>query len=787
MLLVELETGLFGFELRPIQEFFAAAYLVDETNGSEQKSARFQAIALSPHWRNVALFFAGRVGRINPGEAALILEVCRDIDRDKPDCFIRRGAWLSLEIALDRSFGPKRMLQRSAIEYALTILNGDLDLGKRSRFISEISQLPGEDIRHHVMPLLAERLKKYNSSEGFDTLDVYNSLSDDLDPLEETLSLALNREDAPKEIILGKALEYRLPPHYIKSKFSDILYGLDEDVNIDLLYPNLAKNSAYLSKIWSEPDESIKYSCKVLLYNSLKRIPMSPRFSRINEFIIRSNIICQVKLAWKIYSFYRFAVYRFRNEDVSKTFIYKRISPEAFSNMIAALDDPSAIFELKAIIIALLAGIHFFYDPQDEIKTLLLKYPASFSEYELDVIERISFYLFVPSIEKINLQMKKIEFDGVDPQDIRIFVRDAFEEQKKLIFFADTRRDWISKISQQDLIYLYILDSLSMKNVDDIPKEILEFKSFPNLLYPFLIRGEINSLAIDFKAELRLDVEFIISVLGRISDILNRNDYKEWRGWNALLRLSIFEWSNINSCLVNSLNSLFIVLEKREEQSEGYLALSALLLRCTEIPGLENFVLRILYLLNRLNDSQRIIEKIPSTLKNTMLHALNKLIKVAFASSDIALYGFLKWFSLFVTSLPKDENYIEISMISFDNERLRCVIESNEGRIREGAILLLAMSGSITYGDFNHLIKSSKTDYKIFDDGWADLVKRSIKDPHSNDAIKFYEDILTESTKYPKVVIYSILREYEQYASNNVKDISDLEEELGLPFQDITM
>ena len=213
--IVELETGLFGFELRPIQEFFAAAYLIDETNDSEQKSKRFQAIALSPHWRNVALFFAGRIGRVNPGEAAHILEVCRDIDRDKPDCFIRRGAWLSLEIALDRSFGPKRMLQRSAIEYSLTILNGDLDFGKRSRFISEISQLPREDIHHHVLPLLTERLKKFNLSEGFEALDVYNSLSDDLAPLEETLSLALDIESASKEIILGKALEYKLSPHYI--------------------------------------------------------------------------------------------------------------------------------------------------------------------------------------------------------------------------------------------------------------------------------------------------------------------------------------------------------------------------------------------------------------------------------------------------------------------------------------------------------------------------------------------------------------------------------------------
>jgi hypothetical protein len=784
VLLVELDTGLFGFELRPIQEFFAAAYLVDETKDYDQKSKRFQAIALSPHWRNVALFFAGRIGRVNPGEAALILEVCRDIDRDKPDCFVRRGAWLSLEIALDRSFGPKRMLQRGAIEYALTILNGDLDFEKRYKFISEISQLPKDDIHHHVMPLLIERLKKFNLFEGFSTLDIYKNLSGDLSSIEATLTLALERKDSPKEIILAKSLEYRLSPEYIKSKFSKILYELDEYTKIDLLYSNLFNNSEYLSKIWSEPDESINHACRVLLYNIFKIFPISPRLTKIGEFSINANVISQINLAWKIYSFYRFGIYRYRNQDIDKNYIYSRFSTEAFTNIIAALDDPSVIFELKATIISLLAGIHFFHDTQDKIKILLQKYPASFSEYELDVIERISFYLSVPSLEKTNLQMKKIGSYDLNPQDIKIFVRDAFEEQK-MLRFSEARDRWISKISQQDLIHLYILDSLSMKQVDEVPKELFWLKSFPNELYPFIIRGEIKYLAIEFKAKLQLDIEFIISVLGGISDVLDQSDYKEWRSWNALFRLSIFEWSNANPYLAKSLNSLFSVLEIKKELSEGYLALSALLVRCAEITGLEDFVLRILYLFNRASDNQRIIERIPTILKSNMTQAIGRIIETAFASNDIALCGFLKWFSLFYASLPKDNNNIDLSGISFDNERIKHLIGGHEGRIREGALLLLAMNGSMTYNDCNQLLRSSKIGYDQFDDAWGELVKRAIKDPQSKDAIDFYENILSESTKYPKAVIFFVQKEYEQSATERINDIGDLEEELGLPFQDI--
>ena len=76
VLLVESPANIFGFELRSIQEFFAACYLADTAQDTTQRYDRFSTIAYYPHWRNVALFFAGRVGRSYPGEAANIVEAC---------------------------------------------------------------------------------------------------------------------------------------------------------------------------------------------------------------------------------------------------------------------------------------------------------------------------------------------------------------------------------------------------------------------------------------------------------------------------------------------------------------------------------------------------------------------------------------------------------------------------------------------------------------------------------------------------------------------------------------
>ena len=158
VLIVESPADIFGFELRSIQEFFAACYFSDTAQNTGQRYERFDAIARLPHWRNVALFFAGRVGRNNPGEAANVVEVCRQVDRVGVDIFVRRGAELALELAADRALEPNRVLQRSLLEHGMGIFNSKLSPRTRSSLIDVVRRLPPEDIRDHVLPVLNDRL-----------------------------------------------------------------------------------------------------------------------------------------------------------------------------------------------------------------------------------------------------------------------------------------------------------------------------------------------------------------------------------------------------------------------------------------------------------------------------------------------------------------------------------------------------------------------------------------------------------------------------------------------------
>jgi hypothetical protein len=178
-LLVEPESGLFGFELRSLQEFFAAAYLAQTARDTQQRFDRLKAIARSEHWRNASLFFAGRIVRNFSGEAANVLElVCRPIDRDIPDRYLRRGAWLALDIAADGAFAANRDLQYNAVEYALTVLDNIVMSGDKEHLQAALRRLSPEDRRDIVGPLLRQKLAFSASSCLATAVDAYGEFVD---------------------------------------------------------------------------------------------------------------------------------------------------------------------------------------------------------------------------------------------------------------------------------------------------------------------------------------------------------------------------------------------------------------------------------------------------------------------------------------------------------------------------------------------------------------------------------------------------------------------------------
>ena len=217
VLLVEPEPGLFGFELRSLQEFFAAAYLAQTAQDTQQRFDRLKAIARSEHWRNVSLFFAGRIVRNFSGEAANVLElVCRPIDRDLPDCYLRRGAWLALDIAADGAFAANRDLQYNAVEYALTVLDNAIVSRDKEHLQVALRRLSPEDHRDIVGPLLRQKLASLPPCYMVVALDTYGQFVDNhgtfLQGL-ETLLASSWPECVRSALHLG--FQHRADPHWL--------------------------------------------------------------------------------------------------------------------------------------------------------------------------------------------------------------------------------------------------------------------------------------------------------------------------------------------------------------------------------------------------------------------------------------------------------------------------------------------------------------------------------------------------------------------------------------------
>jgi len=160
VLIVAPQPGLFGFELRPFQEFFAPVYLFKK----RERFENLKSIVCSEHWRYVALFLAGRIVRELGDEADGILRlVCRSVDRpvdgEDKNHYLKPGAWFALEVAADGSLSKNyRDLQDEAIEYGLEVLETGLTEGQQHKLSSLTRQLSIKDQRDLLRLALERKL-----------------------------------------------------------------------------------------------------------------------------------------------------------------------------------------------------------------------------------------------------------------------------------------------------------------------------------------------------------------------------------------------------------------------------------------------------------------------------------------------------------------------------------------------------------------------------------------------------------------------------------------------------
>ena len=109
----------YGFEVQPIQEYFAAAYISNRlTNGKAHDV--FESLIYRDHWREVALFLAGLR---RPNEIADLIARAKAADSDSSILGQQNGRMIILQLLREGVLTQPRHVQKEAMRFAIGFLD----------------------------------------------------------------------------------------------------------------------------------------------------------------------------------------------------------------------------------------------------------------------------------------------------------------------------------------------------------------------------------------------------------------------------------------------------------------------------------------------------------------------------------------------------------------------------------------------------------------------------------------------------------------------------------------
>lgn len=268
VLIVQKEAGFYGFDLRSFQEFFAAIYLIQLAKDTKQRFDRLTAIALYEHWRNVALFAAGRIARNFSGEVTQLPEVWRSIDRTGVNLYLKPGAWLALQIAADGALSDEANLQYSAVDDGLKLLETGLTSEQNIQLKTLVGRLTQEEKQKILRQILEQKLSLLPESCLIPGLSIYGEYFGANDFFLDKLDVILQgQREASINAALDLAIEYESEPSWIAEKLQNYWNYVERELeNICL------EKFEYFKKILKILEISQENRLSDLLINTLSKV-----------------------------------------------------------------------------------------------------------------------------------------------------------------------------------------------------------------------------------------------------------------------------------------------------------------------------------------------------------------------------------------------------------------------------------------------------------------------------------------------------------------------------------
>ncbi len=148
----------YGYEVQPIQEYFAASFI---SNQIESHSAHdvFEAMIHRPYWKEVALFLAGLR---RPNEKADLVIRAKNVDQDKTMGWYLDGRAIVLQLLHEGVFSEPRYVFSLALDFVLDVLDPNkLKIQREpSELLSTLGELvsrtPVEDHKDRISQMIKD-------------------------------------------------------------------------------------------------------------------------------------------------------------------------------------------------------------------------------------------------------------------------------------------------------------------------------------------------------------------------------------------------------------------------------------------------------------------------------------------------------------------------------------------------------------------------------------------------------------------------------------------------------
>ena len=191
----------YGYEVQPIQEYFAAAFISDQIPANSAHKV-FEAMIHRSYWKEVALFLAGLR---RPNEKADLVSRAKMVDQDKEIGWYQDGRAIVLQLLHEGVFSEPRSVFSDALDFVLDLL--DVKKLKVQReppsLLRTLEALVSRNPPEHHRERILQLVRDYGECEDRYTLmRVHKVASQLLQPPDYEKAIWSYRGDNPKLVAI---------------------------------------------------------------------------------------------------------------------------------------------------------------------------------------------------------------------------------------------------------------------------------------------------------------------------------------------------------------------------------------------------------------------------------------------------------------------------------------------------------------------------------------------------------------------------------------------------------